>query len=380
MRRLAPLLIAIAAAVNLTAAVVVVMRDPSRAGDLNVVYDWCQGWLSHAERLYTESTAAADYPPPAIVLLSPMALVPERWLVPVWTALSLVLAPLLAFLGVRCASRDRRAWVVPVLLVLCWSCMRTLLQFSVLSLAGALWALWIVDSSWIASGLVMGLALFKPHIAGPIALWMLITGRARQVAVAVAVTASGWTVYDIRIGESPLATLAGYARVLGEQYGGVYGLTGQTSVRGWAQLAAADPRVSDGLWIAMAALLLAAVCWLARRDPRRPLDEGGLAVPGLFCLWSLLTFYHNGNNLILALPAFAWLWFLDDRLDRASRWIPIVIWQAVMMYDVPARLGSASAPEGWLRIAAVHFDRAAILIAFVYVSVLWYRQTRTTAS
>lgn len=361
-----------AAGVNLAAGVALVWRDPARAGDIRSMYEWCRAWLGRGEQLYVVAGQNTDYPPNAIVLLSPLGVLPWAWVVPLWTAGALLLTPLLAYLVMRCASRgDGSALTVPLLLVLCWASAHTLLQFTVLSMTLAFLSLRIVDTQGDASGVLLGLALFKPHIAGPIWLWTAVTGRARVALVSVAVVCTGWVVYCLRIGASPLETLIGYGHVLTEQYGGAGGLTGRTSVRGWAMLLSADPRVSDTLWIGMAAVLLAVVCWLARRDPRRALDAGGLAVPGLFCLWSLLTFYHNGNNLMLMLPAFAYVWFLDDRRSEASRWIPIAIVQTVLMYDVPARLATTVSAHLLVRMAIEHFDRTVALVMFAYVSVLW---------
>ena len=176
---------------------------------------------------------------------------------------------------------------MPVLLYLCWAAPRTLLQFSLLSMTLACVALVIVDTRWLAGGVALGLALCKPHIAGPIALWMLVTGRIRSLTVAAAVVLGGWAVYDARIGESPLTTAAAYWRVLGSQYAGatVWSATPASAAgRGMT----ADPGTADALWIALSALLLVGVCALAARDRSRALDEGGLAVPAMFCLWSLL--------------------------------------------------------------------------------------------
>jgi hypothetical protein len=371
----------IAACANLGAGVVLAWRNPVRAGDLRAMYEWCRPWLLHGEHLYFAAGQNPDYPPNAIVLLSPMAVLPWRWVVPLWAAGALVLTPLLAYIVMRCAWRgDRSQVAVPVLLVLCWASAHTLLQFTVLSMTLAFVAVRIADTRSEASGVLLGLALFKPHIAGPIWLWTATTGRARVAIVAVAVVCAEWALYCVRAAVNPLATLIEHARFLSEQYGGAGGLTGLTSVRGWAQLLSADSRISDALWIGTAALLLAIVCWLARRDPRRAVNAGGLAVPGLFCLWSLLTFYHNGNNLMLALPAFAWLWFIGDRRAGIVDWAPLAAWQAVLMLDVPLRLGGVVAPGGWASSVIAHFDRAAVLMMFVLVSVRWYRLTRVVGT
>jgi hypothetical protein len=277
------------------------------------------------------------------------------------------------------ATRDRAArdLLVPVLLFLCWAAPRTLLQFSLLSMTLACAALLLADTRWLASGVALGFALGKPHLAGPIALWMLVTGRLRQLLAAAAVVLTGWVVYDARIAESPLTTAAGYWRVLGEEYGGRDGLVGHTSIRAWAWMATSNAAAADRLWIAMSALLLIGLCALALRDRSRPLDEGGIAVPALFSLWSLAVTYHNGNNLILMLPAFAFLWYHGDRRTPLARWIPIVLLQAALMFDVPVRLAGAASSLGWGRVIVEQFDRLVVLTTLAYVSALWYRTTAT---
>ena len=167
---------------------------------------------------------------------------------------------------------------------------------------------------------MLGLALFKPHIAGPIALWMMVSGRLRPLIAAAAVVCLGLTVYDLRLGEYPLKTVAEWWSVIGSEYGGPDGLVGQTSIRAWIQIAVRNPVAADAMWIVVSLLILIGLCGIAMRDRSRALDEGGMAIPAMFCLWSLLVTYHNGNNLILMLPAFAFLWF-----DARSAGVAVVV-------------------------------------------------------
>jgi hypothetical protein len=362
-------LLVAAAAINLAVGVALALGDPGRASDLRVMFDWCRAWLIDGHSLYTGADASADYPPNAIVLLSPIALVPERWLVPLWTAGSLLLAPVLPWLVMQTAStRGGLARALPALLFLCWAAPRTLLQFSVLSMTLACAALLVVNERGRAAGIALGLALFKPHIAGPIALWMLLTGRIRPLVTAGAVALAGWAVYDARIGENPLTTAAGWWHVVQSEYAGVSGLVGHTSIRGWALIASSDPATADVLWISASGILLAGLWLLARRGRSLALDAGGIAVPAVFCLWSLLVTYHNGNNMILMLPAFACLWFRDDGASPAAHWIPIAATQLAMAFDVPVRLGHTTVTSGAVGVAIEHFDRVFVLAMLVYVS------------
>lgn len=375
--RLGLVLLAAAACVNLGAGVTLALGDADRSSDLWVMYDWCRAWLLGGESLYAGPDASVDYPPNAIVMLSPLALVPRAWLVPLWTAGALALTPVLPWLVLRCASRrDRAALAVPLLLCLCWAATRTLLQFSLLSMTLSCAALWLADSHGLVAGIALGLGLMKPHLAGPIALWMLVSGRLRSLATAAALVVAGWAIYDARIAENPFTTAAGYWHVLGAEYAGPLGLVGHTSIRGWTQIVTADTATADALWIALSGLLLIGICGLAMRERQRSLESGGLAIPGLFALWSLLVIYHNGNNMILMLPAFAFLWFLDRRRLWPSRWLPIVALQTVLMFDVPVRLAAVAPAHDWGRIAIGQFDRVAVLATLVYVAAVWCRLTR----
>ena len=374
-------LVAAAAGLNLAVGVALALRQPARASDLLEMYDWCRTWLLGQHQLYAGPDASTDYPPNAIVMLSPLALVPWRWVVPIWTAVALALTPLLPYLVVRCTSHRRlfTAAAIPMLLFFCWAGARTLLQFTLLSMTLMFASVLLVDSRWLASGIFLGLALAKPHIAGPIAVWAMLTRRIRVVAVAGVVVLAGVAAYDARVHENPLVTLSGYWHVLVATYGGPEGFIGLTSVRAWAYAITADPRWADTLWAVAAGLLLVVPSWLAVGDSHRSAEGIGMAVPSLFCLWSLLTFYHNGNNLIMMLPAFVFLLLVDDRDTVRQRWLFAAFLQAVLMFDVPIRLKPFAPARGAFRILILDFDRFVVLITFVYIVMLLRRLSQRRA-
>jgi hypothetical protein len=368
--------LAAAACVNLTIGIVLAWRDPSRASDLSMIYQWTRGWILGGERRFTVLHDAVDYPPHALVILSPLGLIPRDLIVPIWIVVGVALALLLPSLAIRCARPHARVVLLPMLLFWCWTSTRTLLQFTALSLALAFVSALTADTRWVVSGIALGLALFKPHIAGPFALWALVSGRARSVAVAAAVVCAGLFVYAARVGDNPFDTVRGYWPWLVEVYSGPTGLNGRTSIRGLVTAAVADPRAADAVWIAASACLLAIAVLLVWRDRRRPLRDGGIAVLAMFCLWSLAAIYHNTNNLILMLPAFAFLWFARSGDRPARRWPQIVCLQAALMFDVPTRL-TGLVPRGTVAAFLVeHFDRLLVLACFVDVAVAWARMTR----
>ena len=134
-------------------------------------------------------------------------------------------------------------------------------------------------------------------------------------------------------------------------------------------------------WIAVSLLILIGLCGIAMRDRSRALDEGGMAIPAMFCLWSLLVTYHNGNNLILMLPAFAFLWFRDGSAGVAvARGSRSLVLQAALAFDVPVRLKGLAPGLGWGAIVIEHFDRVVVLAALSYVAVAWWRLTESSRS
>ena len=225
---------------------------------------------------------------------------------------------------------------------------------------------------WIVEGICLGLALAKPHIAGPMAVWAAVAGRIRATAVAVTVVAVEYGVYCVRAGATPLQPIVGWVRALREAYSGADALNGYTSLRPWVLATINDVATADAVWLAVGAIALAALCVAAVRDRTKT-----LAIPGLLCLCSLLSVYHNLNNLILVLPAFLFLLTVDDPDTRAQRAWMVGIIQAALMLDIPVRLrGLAGGLAGGLILDA---DRAVVLGTFVFVAWQWWRLQRAAA-
>jgi hypothetical protein len=94
----------------------------------------------------------------------------------------------------------------------------------------------------------------------------------------------------------------------------------------------------------------------------------------LLCLWSLLTIYHNLNNLILMLPAFVFLLTAEDPDTRTLRWWTIGVIQTALMLDIPVRLRGLTGSS--LERIILDADRAVVLGTFVVVAWCWRRLQR----
>jgi hypothetical protein len=219
----------------------------------------------------------------------------------------------------------------------------------------------------------LGLALAKPQIAGPVALWMLLTGRTRSVAIAGVTVAAGFAVFCIHAHANPLLVVSDYLRTLTVVYADPSVLVGRTSIRRWTFLWTSTPLGANIAWMVGSVALLVAPCVVALSDRRRAPPPGAPVALALFCLWSLLVWYHLSNNFVLMLPAVALLLVCEDERSRTSRLAMAAVMEVAAIADVPlrlARLAPALGPAGFL---IVDFDRLVLLAAFAYLIALWYR-------
>src|SRR5699024_5518621 len=117
---------------------VVVSSQPHRLYDLDSIRGWGRYWLVTGTNIYEPGGwGAVDYPPNAMVLLSPLGLLSLDVAHPVWMLLNVVMA----FVAPYCVARFFRPYdsfrqvALPILMFLCWGGMRTLTQFTLLALA-----------------------------------------------------------------------------------------------------------------------------------------------------------------------------------------------------------------------------------------------------
>ena len=170
---------ALMAALNLAAAVVITSW-PERQTDLDTIQRWGGNWLLQGDDIYATDWDYPDYPPHAIVLLSPLGADVAgvggacRGHSSTWPLV--FVAPYLALRHVRPDLSASHA-ALPIVMFLCWSGSRTLLQFSLLALTFGLASTVLADRRPVWSGVCLGLALMKPQIAAPFLVWAVIARR-----------------------------------------------------------------------------------------------------------------------------------------------------------------------------------------------------------
>lgn len=309
------------ALISVTAAVWLSLQT-HRLSDLRHLTAWAAEWARGAH-VYGAGSVV-DYPPWAIVTLSPLSRISGDWLPVVWVAVNLIL---LAWIARRlCGGRAVVFW-----LLVAAGAMRTLNQFTLLSLAlglagigtrGALGPIWL------------GLALIKPQIGGVFLLLSLWQRQWRRSLAALAVPSALTVAYAMYAHVSPLAVIGDYARVIARLYSGALG--GQTEVTRWLLAIASQLLV-------VPIVLTAAVVAFAPYARREPLT--GLAFASLFGT------RHLSYDFVLLLPALA-------QLQGASLWLGTLVCVA----DPSAVIGVVL-PGSWL---ARHADRALLVAVWAW--------------
>jgi len=330
------------AALNVCGGVLLTLaRD--QVADLFLVASWLQIWLSGGH-LYGPGSIT-DYPPWAIVTLSPLALVPRDWLVAVWIVFNLGLAAVIVWRLAtisheNAASVRNLAWLLAAT-----GTIRQLLQFSHLSYALAI--VGAFTASPLVGGLLVGVSLMKPQVGGVVWLWLVLRRDWRRAAYALPVPLILTAVY---IAVAPIGLLdlvSGYRAAITSQYGDPTELPGQSDLRLWLWHLWPEPSVNAVLsGLVLAGLLVPLVMAVVRRRA----DGRDMELLGLCGAISLLAVRHLSYDFLLLLPVLvAWRCPPCAATGHAPRW---------MFFGLAALL--VAAVPSWAKLALAHSAPPAI--------------------
>jgi hypothetical protein len=360
------------ALLNLAAGIVVALQ-PDRWSDLDSIMRWGREWLVEGANVYAAPDSLVDYPPNAIVFLSPLGVLSFAVARPFWAAANLAFVFLAPYFAARFFQPHApfRIILLPILMFASWWGAHTVVQFSLLALMLSMAALMWADEREGVSGVCLGLALMKPQVALPVFLWTLFTRRWKTATIALGVVAAGVALFCARAHASPVQVTSRYLAILATYHIGDAILTGASEIRPLIRLVVSDPSRVDGISAAVALGLLAGICvagFQEGRSHRRLL----YAAPPLAACWSLLTFYHLSYGFVVLLPALMLLAFNDTEQTRFRR---TVFWlvQIGMTLDLPgiARRTGGSLP---------HADRIVILLIFSGLAALAWRESAPPAA
>ncbi len=366
-------------ALNLAAGVVV-SSQPQRLSDLETIQSWGRRWLLDHGNVYLEPDWAVDYPPNAIVALSPLGLLPMDVAHPLWLTLNLVMAVVAPYAGAR-FFRPReplRVIALPILFFLCWGGVRTLTQFTLAALTCGMIALAVADRARLAGGAWLGLAMIKPHVALPVFLWSVFTRRWVVALTSVATAAVLYVVFCLWSGGHPLRVLARYADILGTFHTGDAILTGLSELRPLIVRLTGDVSTAGTIVTLTASGVFGGICVLGFREGalRTPVTY---AAPSLVACWVLMSVYHLTYGFVILLPVMMQLALDDGEITPLRRGLFWLL-QLAMMFDLPglsrfAGLGDTALYANLLS----HADRAVMLTLFAGLVVLARKQSKITS-
>jgi hypothetical protein len=366
------------AALNLAAGVVI-SSQPQRLTDLDTMQTWGRSWLLDGEQIYRLRGSLVDYPPNAIVVLSPLGLLAPDVAAPMWLMLNVAMAVLAPYLAARFFRPHDpfRVVLLPILMFLCWGGIRTLTQFSLVALVCSMLAMRLADRTRVMSGFWLGLALVKPQVAVPVLLWTVFTRRWAVAMTAVATVAALFAVFCLRSSSDPFWLFVRYAATLAMYHTGDALLTGLSELRPLILQIVGEPTDADAIAAAISLGLLGAigVAGIQEGAKRRQVLY---AAPPLVACWSLLTVYHLTYGFVILLPVMMMLALNDSEPSGLRK---ALFWglQLGMMFDVPGlsrRLGLAD--TSLYATVLFHADRVLIVGLFVGLIVLaWNERVQT---
>ena len=369
---------AVLAVVSLTRGVANALR-PGQSQDFAMVATWSLVWLFGDNPYHLAADVVANYPPHAVVFLTPITFIPPQLAPLIWSMTNVGLAAVAGLLAFRIFNPKaaRTAAILFCLLFLSWAGLRVGLgngQFSLLITIFGLSAVLLADSSSISSGALLGLSLMKPHIGVAFFLWFLLTGKFRAAAISILIALLGALVFAARLGANPLTIATDFLSVLRLQFGGKGFAAGATELRPLFHALIPSFTAAEIVNVIVIIGLLAGIALIAWERHRRGLKHSQLMLLSLTCLWSLLAVFHNSYDLILMVIMLAAL--CSDHFPRSSastRFDLAVFWflQVAMVLEISGlwwklakRIDLSAAWLSW----PAHFDRVLCLFAFLFVA------------
>jgi hypothetical protein len=344
---------------NVLVGVAIALR-PIGSRDVGWLWIWTRIWLQGTNPYHWP--IPADYPPWAVVLLSPLGMVPAGALPALWAAAGISLAIAVAWLGPKAAAVESPPVRLAIGIFLSWAAVRYGLgngQFALLVVACGLAAVWLARRGSAWSGVLLGAAMVKPHLGIAFLAWAVVAARWRTIGIAAVSLAAATVAFGARLQESPLSVIVQYLRQVNREVRGEHALRGSVELRPLLESIIGDSPVAVAVHAAIVAAGFAAIVWTLSRQP--PPGRERLALP-LFCLWTLVSAFHNSYDLVLLWPVWVLLW---ERCQRRPHLIySLAAVQAALVIGVPGlwwKVGGSAAGAG------PHFDRVLVAGLLVYL-------------
>ena len=369
--------------VNVIAGVVIGLR-PGQSQDLTTVTGWCRDWLINGVNPYPGPRFTTNYPPYALVLLSPLLLLPQGILKGCWSLASVALAVAAARLGLKAAPAGWQRLDGVRLSVGCflaWESVRVSLevgQFTLLVFVCGMAA--VVYKGKVGRGILLGITMIKPQIGAAFLLWALLEGAVAAVLIAALPAAIGTIVFAARLHESLLGAVRVYGDVVRHELVAPAFRQGVLELRPLIRWVITPPAIADAIHLAIVVASLIAVVVAHRR--MSPANRSLFLLP-LTCLWALMSVYHPNYDQVLLWPAAValWVWQADAQPKRFGL---VAALQLMLVVDIHGLWWKWSGrPTVWPEQGALaflqHIDRVLVVMLFVALVTISMRWRSTEA-
>lgn len=365
-----------------------VALQPGHLGDLHEVRSWLAFFLTHAADPYAYFDRQLDYPPIALLVLSPLHFIPEHALA-AWFLPGTVLVTGLAgwvFVGAiaervytTISTPQRAAFVA---LILSGSSMRGAIWLgqtvALAVLFGALALRWSRRRPF-AAAFALALCSFKPHLAVGFGLAIVLTDGFDVILVAVAIVISASLLVAAAVNQSVLTILASYAHNLFAMYDGPEHIRGILSVRWVIEDIIGYYGVATLLYAVTACASLVLIGVAARRAPDA---AGRVQAAAAAMLWPLLFLPSQLYNGLMAAPALWLLMWPEADLIRNERQRLAVVSAFVIfgVADVP-RIARMIAEHStiemyWLYKGSYYLSPLRLVLLFGFILAVALRRAR----
>jgi hypothetical protein len=369
---------------SLTAAFWVAF-EPGQLADLRQVRGWLSFTLTHSADPYAYFDRELDYPPMALLVLSPLHLIPESalalWFVPASIGVAVLSGSI--FVGAIAdrlyiqLSTPQRVAIVAMMLSgggvrgAIWRGQTVALAI----LLGALALRWSKTRPFLAAT-ALALCSFKPHMAVGFGLAILIIDGIDTLVIAGAIVISASLLVAAAVDQSVFTIIASYAHNLSSMYEGPDRVRGLLGIRWALDDLIGHYGLASLLYAAAASVALVLIGLVARRAPDAAGRTHAIAIA---LLWPLLFLPSQLYTGLMALPAL-WLlmWPEAHLIRRESRRLAVVaVFVAFGVVDIPRvlRLLSSWLDDGyWLYKGSYYLSPLRLTLACAFIAAVSLRR------
>ena len=310
--RYADVLLSVLAAVSVFYAA---STAPAKGIDLRSFLVGAQSWVAGT---YTIGEGPMyEYPPYAVVALSPLSALSFEHLALLWLLLNLIATAWIVYAAIKLWGNEwsPRARYYLLVLLLVWAPFRVTLRNGQLSLVITSLLLGVLlarkNRKYYLAGCLLGLAVCKYSLSLPFLLYFVWKREWKIAVPALALPLLLTEVFALRLGLSLFSAVSAYGAALGKVFDSRFSAdTGSTEIQMLvASFTAGDRTMTAAITTGLCLLAIVSMAIVFAR--RRSEEDAQLAAVALFSLWSV--YHRTYDSVLCVIPAAVLISFLIGR-------------------------------------------------------------------